>query len=207
MGKKYGIGCNKSKLDGSEYIYDKAIGVPDIFSITKIMPPVTDQGNTFKCVAHSTVACMDFFKNSRENDNNGLQYNIDDLYNKRNNPKQDGMEIKNALSILLHEGLRNNFNKYDKIKGYAKVNSDLHLKTALMLNGPVLAALPVRSYNTDFWNGPSIIGYHCVVITGYNKEGFEIRNSWGSGWGKKGYTLISYKDFDDNIIEMWTIFK
>lgn len=35
-------------------------------------------------------------------------------------------------------------------------------------------------------------GAHIVTIVGYNDKGFIFKNSWGSGWGDKGYGYISY---------------
>lgn len=206
--KRYGTGCKKSKIDGSEKIFDVNISVPSRFSLTPIMPPVLDQGETSRCVAFSLVACMDYIKNLKENDNNGLQFNVNELYGMRKNKKEDGMDIKDGLSILLHHGInQDNTRVLKKIKGYAKVNSDFHLKCALLLNGPCPAALPVKSYDKSFWRGSNILGYHCVVITGYDDKGFEIRNSWGKSWGINGYTHISYEEFNNNVLEIWTLFK
>lgn len=206
--KQYGTGCQKSKIDGTEKIFETSISLPKIFSLTPIMAPILNQGNEPKCVAYSLTACMDYMKNIRENDNNGSQFSINELYNMRNNKPQNGMTIKNGLSIILHNGLKtNDGNGIMRIKAYAKVNSINHLKSALMLNGPCPVALPVKSYDAEFWRGKETIGCHCVVVTGFNDKGFEIRNSWGKSWGKNGYTHISYSDFEKNIIEIWTLIK
>jgi C1A family cysteine protease len=59
--------------------------------------------------------------------------------------------------------------------------------------------------------GPSdsVIGGHCVVAVGYDDSAqtFLIRNSWGKGWGRKGYGTIPYTyllqaDLSD---DFWTI--
>ena len=205
--KTYGAGCKKSNIDGTEKVFSSNISVPSRFSLTSIMPPILDQGDSSKCVAYSLTACMDFIKNIKENDNNGKQFSIDELYNMRKNKNEDGMDIKDGLSILLHKGLKSADKTIRKIHGYAKVNSHIHLQCALMLNGPCPAAFPVRSYDKCFWRGSNILGYHCVVITGYDEHGFEIRNSWGKNWSKNGYTHISYDEFDENILEIWTLFK
>ena len=70
-------------------------------------------------------------------------------------------------------------NSICKIRSYAKVNSDIHLKSALLLNELCPAAFPVISYDNKFWKGKDLLGYHCVVITGFDENGFDIRNSWG----------------------------
>jgi len=38
-------------------------------------------------------------------------------------------------------------------------------------------------------------GYHAITITGYDdrKQAFRLINSWGRGWGDKGYAWISYQ--------------
>ena len=206
--KRYGTGCKKSKIDGTENIFESKIALPLKFTLTPIMPPILDQGETSRCVAFSLVACLDFNKNLKENDNNGEQYNINELYDMRSNPRQDGMDIKDGLHILKHTGLKStDSHRIYKIRSYAKVNSYVHLKAALLLNGPCPAAFPVRSYDNKFWRGKDILGYHCVVVTGFDENGFEIRNSWGKSWGKNGYTYISFDEFNDNVLEIWTLIK
>lgn len=211
--RTYGSGCNRSKIDGTEKIFASNIQLPSRFSLTSIMPPILDQGSTSKCVAYSLIACLDYIKNLSENDNDGEQFSIDYLYNLRSNRPDDGMDIKNGLHILVHNGVKQIDNKNHNIitrliSGYAKVNSDVHLKCALMLNGPCPIALPVKSYDQRFWaGGKNVLGYHCVVVTGYDERGFEIRNSWGRTWGVNGYTHITYDDFRNNVLEIWTLFK
>jgi C1A family cysteine protease len=41
----------------------------------------------------------------------------------------------------------------------------------------------------------SVVGGHCVVAVGYNDatRTFIIRNSWGTGWGMKGYCTMPYE--------------
>lgn len=42
-------------------------------------------------------------------------------------------------------------------------------------------------------------GYHAVVIVGYDEMGVYIQNSWGINWGYKGFCVLPWKDFLDNI--------
>ena len=108
--------------------------------------------------------------------------------------------LKEGLHYLLHTGLNN-----IKIKKYAKVNSELHLKSAIISNGPCAAGILVKdSSRNDFWNGTKIEGGHAILIIGYNKSGFIIRNSWGTSFGDKGYVILPYNDFN-KFLEIWTM--
>jgi nucleoside phosphorylase len=44
-------------------------------------------------------------------------------------------------------------------------------------------------------HGEAIVGGHCVVAVGYenSKRVFLIRNSWGKGWGVKGYCTMPFE--------------
>ncbi|HKP00576.1 MAG TPA: C1 family peptidase [Nitrospiraceae bacterium] len=46
-------------------------------------------------------------------------------------------------------------------------------------------------------------GGHAFAIVGYNQDGFIIHNSWGVGWGTKGYAVLSYEDWLDNAMDCW----
>ena len=42
------------------------------------------------------------------------------------------------------------------------------------------------------------------LIIGFNKQGFIIRNSWGTSWADHGYITIPYEEYDDAVFEAWT---
>ena len=58
-------------------------------------------------------------------------------------------------------------------------------------------------------SGESVVGGHAVVGVGYDdaKSWFIVRNSWGAGWGMKGYFTLPYAYVaDDNMAsDFWTI--
>ena len=195
-------GCIKSKLDGTEWKWNtKFENLPETYSYVSVMPEVLDQGKSFKCVCYSLTAYLDWLMGRIEGDNVSDNFDIDKLYSIRARKDVEGMSMKEALHYLRHIGLNN-----VKIQGYAKVNSIDSLKSALISNGPCCAGLMIKDMKRpDFWNGNKNYGGHAVLIVGYNKNGFIIRNSWGKSFADEGYTVIPYNEFN-KIIEIWTIF-
>jgi len=57
--------------------------------------------------------------------------------------------------------------------------------------------------------GEGVQGGHCVVAVGYDdsKRQFIIRNSWGTGWGIKGYCMMPYEYLISTHLasDFWTI--
>jgi len=57
--------------------------------------------------------------------------------------------------------------------------------------------------------GEKVLGGHAVLAVGYDdaSQRFIVRNSWGSGWGIKGYFTIPYSYLTDNNLadDFWTI--
>lgn len=48
-------------------------------------------------------------------------------------------------------------------------------------------------------------GYHAVAIVGYDDQGWRVKNSWGTGWGDKGFFWIKYSQMT-NEVEFGTCF-
>jgi hypothetical protein len=46
-------------------------------------------------------------------------------------------------------------------------------------------------------------GGHAFAIVGYDERGFIVQNSWGPGWGSKGFALWLYEDWLDNVNDGW----
>jgi len=199
----YGTGCIASELDGTEYKYqERSMDIPSEYTYIGSMPPVLDQGSSFKCVCYSLCSFLDWRKNTYEGDNDGGQYSIDDLFAIRADKNAPGMQIKEALRYLKHTGLGGT-----RITEYAMVGSIVQLQQAIVTNGPLVGGLPVYSYSQKdkFWReAGSFLGGHCITIVGYNQDGIIIRNSWGKKWCNEGHVLMPYKDFD-NFFEIWTM--
>jgi C1A family cysteine protease len=73
-------------------------------------------------------------------------------------------------------------------------------KTWLATKGPILTRLDVDTTwdaatdnkgNMDDYDAAHTRGGHCVAMVGYKKDRIIIRNSWGTGWGDKGFAYAS----------------
>lgn len=88
------------------------------------------------------------------------------------------------------------------------------VKTCIQDGYPVVFAFPVTRdfmsktslFTVESVDKSKVVGYHAMLITGYGKTvGFEIRNSWGTGWGDKGYCFITEQAMKENAFDYWTL--
>ena len=96
-----------------------------------------------------------------------------------------------------------------KIKYWRKIEPKVQtIKQYLANNVPVLLGAKL-SDNFMTWNSDNVLssnttynitgihGYHALIIAGYDDNkgpsgAFKIVNSWGTGWGSKGYIWVDY---------------
>lgn len=52
---------------------------------------------------------------------------------------------------------------------------------------------------------PNVVGRHCVLLTGYDDSSARVRfqNSWGEGWGDRGFGSVSYDYFERFFQDGW----
>lgn len=92
-----------------------------------------------------------------------------------------------------------------RIKNYARVETMIGLKMALLNQEVVYLLLPAYNKSNKFWETKDnniIPIYHAVSVVGYNKKGFIFKNSWGTQWGDNGYGVFPYKKWSLHL-ECW----
>ena len=175
-----GFGYKPSKPDYRDYhIYNfiRPVALPEEFSLRSQMgQKPKDQGQVGACVAYSVSNVMDFFC-SREYDqeyDNSPRF----IYSRRPNKPEEGMEPRDALSIVGKLGISREdlcpASVYGKINmndvcdapdvmedaatkrdvKYARFYTVEELKQAIFQTGPVTIAVPVyRSWSQADYNG------------------------------------------------------
>ncbi len=202
------FGFAPSKMDGTEHVFGSGTEqttVPKSYSYRKYLPGVLNQGRESICVPCSISAFLNWRENLSTGSKKDNRIDYHEIYNIRTNGG-DGMTFKEAFHYLRHHGVSSRAGNL-KIKEYALIRNAIDLRTAIVMNGPCVGALPVYSDRPEFWDrwpGDSFYGYHAISIVGYNVEGFVIRNSWGTSFGSNGYTVLKYEDFN-KLLEVWTI--
>ena len=95
----------------------------------------------------------------------------------------------------------------NKIAAWASTTDINTIKSALQNNGLVYVGFAVyadfMSYSGGIYKytSGSLKGYHAVAIVGYDDAAqcFRVKNSWGTGWGEKGYFRIGYDQMKNSV--------
>ena len=208
MGKKRNFGFKKTEFDGTEYIFSAPqmdSPLPEKYSYKKYLPGPVNQGNNPICVPCSISAFINWAENLHDGNVKDNHIAYFDIYDSKTTDGE-GMTFKEAVKYLKNIGVSTD-NRVFKIKKYSLVKSMLGLKSALIMNGPCVGALPVYNWDDDFWikkPGNSLVGYHAISIAGYDSDGIIIRNSWGYSYGNEGYSKLNWEDLN-KFVEIWTV--
>lgn len=120
------------------------------------------------------------------------------------------VEMPEAEKLYLNRDTKIDKEAYaNRISSYFRI-TDKNAAKSLIMNGfPVVCSLywdNMVCYDKEhilcFPNGNKAKSGHCVIIVGWNENGWIIQNSWGKNWGKSGRATIPY---DAPIKELWGV--
>lgn len=102
-----------------------------------------------------------------------------------------------------------------KISSYYNLGSNLgNWRTWLATKGPILTRLDVdatwdaSTINKgilDMYQPQTARGGHAVALVGYTSTQFIVRNSWGTGWGDKGFAYASWSYAQEAFTEAYGV--
>ncbi len=186
------------------------------------MGKVKNQGRVGSCVAHSIAETIEYFNITQNNDSKTMStdyiygnrtnmlHNTSGMYTRKaidnackygdvyecdypgNTEAPEVIEkFEQNKDIFYEQGVPHRFSSYYSVK------SKNEIKMALMNNGPVIFAM---QWYDDIKVENGIIttsqqgefGGHCMVIYGWNEQGWKIMNSWSERWGNQGKAILPY---------------
>lgn len=194
------------------------IAFPKVLDLRNDLQPIRNQGSRGTCAAFAS-ACVKEWQEHADSGYDGYM-SPEFIYWYRANKPGVGMQSRDVMKILATQGCCSEdscpYQSKDSgapetlpsraikeaaqyvIKEYYRINTIDELKNALYQSGPCYISFPVYDTRPEFWrqkSDESLRGGHAVVVVGYNKEGFIIRNSWGTRFGDGGYVIYPYGDF------------
>lgn len=195
----YGLGYIPSPVDDRDAIMNmQHEAVPDEYKVNNV-DSVVDQGSSPICAAVSLAEILNWRKSIRAI-KRPAKISPYDIYDLREDKDQDGMVLRDAIKSIKNVGVDGG-----KINSYARIIDPVSAKVALMLNGPLVIGLYCYNYGNRFWQGQGQnLGGHAVILTGWDKAGFVLQNSWGTGWGRSGVETFPFEDWR-YMLECWTI--
>lgn len=105
----------------------------------------------------------------------------------------EAVETFNARDTKMDEAAYHN-----RISSYYRLKDIDSMKEQLMTVGPIVIAVDWHPYEINKWGvlhwkpNTKSEGGHCMVIRGWNSDGWLVQNSWGEWWGKKGLCVLPY---------------
>jgi len=234
MLNKYRGGALKSPVTRGEIVFEDVVPnispLPVEIDLRPYLPAVKNQGEFPICAAMTGSTMMEYIFNRYHYLQKPEIYSQWFIYNNRQENKGEGMFGYDVMNILhdfgdckdetyspslietkdsIPQKAYKEAKKYCTNKFY-RVTTVKGAKVACFINGCCYISFPLKSYGKEFWKADLNTkedvadGGHAVTMCGYNKDGFIIRNSWGSSWGDRGYCVYPFDDFGIQW-EIWTL--
>ena len=223
-------GVVQSSIDSRDYTIKAANEFPSEFQLKP--PVIKNQGSEGTCVAHGVSSVIEYHFERQHGVKKQFSTQFIYGYRDVGYYIGDGMMIRDALKTVQKIGdpyrtdcsgndnykvamekVSADMDKYielanpHRISSYVRLKTENEIKTALMTLGPVIISMNwYRDYklvdDVYTYENEKDYGRHCVMIYGWNENGWLVQNSWGAAWAKDGrFTL----PFDFKINEAWSI--
>lgn len=184
--------------EGDDVFEKELPAIPEEYQLANT-PPVMNQGSSPICCAMSIAEIIywqDMIKNA---ENKADILDPHDIYKLREDKTMQGMIPRDALEKMRDIGVDGK-----KIGRFAFVRNRALAQAAILMNGPIM--LCTAAYSGDqFWKpGGESLGGHAVILTGWDKEGFTLQNSWGYQYASGGTIKFPFQDWK-YMTECWTI--
>ena len=147
---------------------------------------------------------------------------------------EEGTDIRSAMKVLTKNGVppqscwpykphqtdkacaeADELAKVYRIEKYVRLKTEAEMKESLVVNGPFVAGVEVY---WPVWNvdksgvvkmpvkGDELAGGHAICIIGYDdkKKRWKFKNSWGKGWGAKGFGYLPYEYMKKYGMDAWS---
>lgn len=189
---------------------------------------IKDQGNVGSCVAHAISSVLEYHDQNQNQLSTNFIYGIKrKLFYDSNRGMYlaDACTIVSQYGDMLELDCKGNneipevwdiaelafedYRKRDralqfKIRYYFSCKTTNDIKLALYQYGPVIAGIKWFDKTTADQSGNFIYNknnpyaYHCIMIYGWNEQGFLCQNSFGENWGNKGCFILPFDyEIDD----------
>ena len=179
---------------------------------TNWVTPIKDQGGCGSCVAFATVGTIESaVEISRGNPKPTPDLSEADLFFGGGASCSSGWQFERALSRAQFAGIAdegcwpydgdgpcpNRANRVTKITSWKTISNP---KDWIATNGPIMTGMEVNSdffcYNDGVYTYDygDFVGNHAICVIGYDdtQNCWICKNSWGTGWGDRGFFKIAY---------------
>lgn len=186
------------------------------------MPAVKNQGSVGSCVAHAIALTMEYYNKKQHGEDIPMSVGYIYGNRVSSTHRGTGMYVRAALQDACGDGdvpyldfpvnvevpeifdmvanqkehLAPKALPY-RISSYVKVSDEAEIKTAIYNGYPVVFSIKWYK-DAKVKNGiltskkEKTNSSHCMVIYGWDKNGWKFQNSWGVLWGNQGRAILPY---------------